>query len=323
MGRSTPNPRLSKIRDPRFRTDHVPAAGASPPPYTRAPASEFDWPGHARIDRFDEYPERLIPPDWEGAAQYGAAAATGTSLLGSFGLLALFFFRRRRAKAAIAAARFDVRRISLAFDWTERAAIQEALEAMAGRYDMDSESGLHRAGKAVHALLRGKLEAARYGAYARFHQTAEEAEVRFRSLTNALAARFTEETVRGGDRREFAEMAAAANEGEGLVVVSVVVGADGHLVDLPEVPSRAAFDAVLEQSLPERASQLVAFEVIWSPSDENDRMSSAELEMLYPELSRLDGAKDIGRVRCGYCAAPYPAELGDCPSCGAPAPGSA
>ena len=61
-----------------------------------------------------------------------------------------------------------------------------------------------------------------------------------------------------------------------------------------------------------------ALEVIWTPSTENDRMSSAELEVLYPELRRMDENTVIGRVFCGYCAQPFPAEILRCPSCGAP-----
>jgi len=63
---------------------------------------------------------------------------------------------------------------------------------------------------------------------------------------------------------------------------------------------------------------LIALEVIWSPSAENDRLSSVELEVLYPELHRVAENTMIGRVFCGFCAAPYPAELQRCPSCGAP-----
>jgi hypothetical protein len=67
------------------------------------------------------------------------------------------------------------------------------------------------------------------------------------------------------------------------------------------------------------AMNLVALEVIWSPAAEEDRMSTAELEVLYPELRRIDEATFVGRVFCDYCDYPYAAELGKCPQCGAPA----
>ena len=59
-------------------------------------------------------------------------------------------------------------------------------------------------------------------------------------------------------------------------------------------------------------------EVIWSPAEELDRMSSLELEAKYPELQRLDDAAALGRVACGYCRAPFPGDLAQCPACGAP-----
>ena len=78
--------------------------------------------------------------------------------------------------------------------------------------------------------------------------------------------------------------------------------------------------AQIRQSLQDRAAilpqQLVALEVVWSPADDNDRMSSYELEQRYPELQRVSDG--VGRVACAYCRAPFPRELGRCPSCGGP-----
>jgi hypothetical protein len=47
-------------------------------------------------------------------------------------------------------------------------------------------------------------------------------------------------------------------------------------------------------------------------------MSSAELERLYPDLTRIDPSAQVGERICGSCRAPFAAELGVCPSCGAP-----
>lgn len=62
---------------------------------------------------------------------------------------------------------------------------------------------------------------------------------------------------------------------------------------------------------------MVAVEVIWTPAEENDRLSSAELETLYPELRKIDEKSMTGRVFCASCAGPFAAELGACPHCGA------
>jgi hypothetical protein len=60
--------------------------------------------------------------------------------------------------------------------------------------------------------------------------------------------------------------------------------------------------------------------VIWTPAEENDRMSSAELEARYPSLTKLPSRPAAGRVFCTYCRGPFAAELPKCPHCGAPKP---
>ena len=136
-------------------------------------------------------------------------------------------------------------------------------------------------------------------------------------MATELRARFRHETAGARAGAATPEMRARAEEGEGLVVVSMVVAWRGHMAPLPkrlDAASAAAAFASLEPG----DAEVVALEVIWSPALETDRMSSAELEVLYPELVRLDGRDDVGRSSCTYCRAVYPAELGECPACGAP-----
>jgi hypothetical protein len=71
-----------------------------------------------------------------------------------------------------------------------------------------------------------------------------------------------------------------------------------------------------------QGQQMVALEVIWSPAAENDRMSTAELESVYTELKLIDPNSIAGRIFCAYCSGPFPAELLNCPHCGAPAEAS-
>ena len=239
------------------------------------------------------------------------------------GLLGLVFSRgsrseRKPAHTPPAGGPFEVRRISIAFDWTERRELQAALEGLAGRHDMSTEQGMLLVARATRDLLHSAIDAARYASFARFHLGASEAESRFQGLAIGLRSRFTEETVDNARRAIATAKVARADEGEGLVVISIVLGTTHHLPEVPPSLGRAEVDRMLGQSIPAAGADLVAFEVIWSPSEENDRMSSAELEVLYPELARLDDDRAIGRIACGYCCAPYPAELGQCPSCGAP-----
>jgi uncharacterized membrane protein len=112
-------------------------------------------------------------------------------------------------------------------------------------------------------------------------------------------------------------MKARAEEGGGLVVVTLLVAVKGPLAPLPQDMNRPAVLAALEALVPPRADRLAALEVVWSPAEDADRMSSAELETLYPELVRLDDSPALGRKACAHCRAVYAGELGRCPACGA------
>jgi hypothetical protein len=50
---------------------------------------------------------------------------------------------------------------------------------------------------------------------------------------------------------------------------------------------------------------------------EQDRMSSAELEQLYPELALIDPQRIAGKTACAFCSGAFPMELLRCPHCGA------
>ena len=116
-------------------------------------------------------------------------------------------------------------------------------------------------------------------------------------------------------------MRARAEEGEGTVVVTIVLASRRpmqgfHLADAAQVRAALSDRGALQ------GAQLVALEVIWSPAAENDRMSTAELEAVYPELKLIDPNSIAGRIFCTYCNGPFAAELISCPHCGAPAENS-
>ena len=80
--------------------------------------------------------------------------------------------------------------------------------------------------------------------------------------------------------------------------------------------------AALEAASQLAPTALVAIEVIWQPSEDEDRLSSLELEARYPrpDVIPIQGAL-VGKMFCDHCGGPFPAELVSCPHCGAPAPG--
>jgi len=102
------------------------------------------------------------------------------------------------------------------------------------------------------------------------------------------------------------------------VVVTVVVGTTVPLLKLPKRLTAISMPGLFAGVLAPSAEKLVALEVIWSPAEEDDRLSSLELRAIYPDLLPLAGADALGQRSCSYCSAVYAAELGGCPSCGAP-----
>ncbi|MEZ4410799.1 MAG: DUF1517 domain-containing protein [Polyangiales bacterium] len=211
----------------------------------------------------------------------------------------------------------EFRRVTVAIDHSARAAVQSSLAALAARVDAASPAGLHAAAEATRDALTQARGAIRYGVATARSLSEAAGQAAFAAQADELRGRYTVETV-GRARNAGPKLAPRPEEGGGLVVVSVLVAARGALPVAPSGHDLASLMGALHAMVPPRADRLLALEVIWSPSEDADRMSSAELEFLYPELRRVDDAMAFGRVVCGHCRAVYAAELGRCPACGAP-----
>ncbi|MCB9624882.1 MAG: DUF1517 domain-containing protein [Sandaracinus sp.] len=207
----------------------------------------------------------------------------------------------------------ELRRISLAFDPSERPAIQAALASMAQRLDLRSSEGRLQAAQEVVSMLLQRIGAARYAVWSSAFVSPQAAKGRLHVILNDLKSRYRYDVTRG-DR---VDVRARAEEGDGLVVVSVVVGATRWLPALPGRLGHSELAQALRGAVSVSARDFVALEVLWSPALETDRMSSLELETIYPELLRLD-AGPLGRTACPHCHAVHTAELPRCPACGAP-----
>lgn len=203
-------------------------------------------------------------------------------------------------------------------DARARKPVQDALGVLATTLAPGPEGRL-RALHATLALLDAHATSIAYeGTRAHAHLPQVEARGVFARETADLRARYRYELVRTDASHATASsdttiaaptVRQRAEEGEGFVVVSIVVAARGL------VAPASGFDPTAAALVRLDADQLVAFEVIWSPAADADRMSSLELETLYPELHAV--RHDVGRVRC-VCGVPYAAELATCPSCGRP-----
>jgi len=217
----------------------------------------------------------------------------------------------------------DIVQWQLALDARSRRFVQERLMELA-RGDTQSKQGLAHLARESALMLRRAEAAWIYAGVREWNpQSPSHAEAQFRQAANDARSRFRHELVRGYQGQVTNVNApgtrARAEEGEGVVVVTFLLAAH---VEIPNGhdPSRPAdLHTLLQRVVALQPYQIAALEVIWSPAEETDRMSTAELEMLYPELWRLPNDARAGRVFCGYCGGPFAHELSRCPHCGAPA----
>ncbi len=264
-----------------------------------------------------------------GPFRSGVALASG---LVTFGLLAPLLRWSSRRQAALprlnprhpsllapvarAGGPCEVRRITVAFDWRARPMIQDALDRIAGSVDMGTPTGLWQGADRARDLLSSMVAQAVAACFVTQGASPSEAESLFARAVADLNGRYDHDKITLERTQALQSLVANPEEGEGLVVVSILVGSNCALAPLPAAPTRASVAQALQGVLPASPEDLAALEIVWSPSVDQDRLSSAEMAVLYPELVPLAGAEPIGRVACHHCRAVYARELGACPACG-------
>ncbi|MBX3269031.1 MAG: DUF1517 domain-containing protein [Sandaracinaceae bacterium] len=220
-----------------------------------------------------------------------------------------------------------VSRLSIGIDWRARRDVQATLTRLAQSGDTSSPQGLANLLRETVLALRRAEMSWLYVSQESFGPIApQSAEQQFRQIAMSQRSRFQKETVRAGwgggvQQQDAGPMQAHKNEGEGTVVVSVIVAAYRALQPMQGADANQ-LRAALDNRAALTADQLGALEVVWSPSEENDRMSTAELEQNYPEMQLVDPNSIAGRIFCTYCQGPFAMELLSCPHCGAPAEAS-
>lgn len=212
--------------------------------------------------------------------------------------------------------------LRLGIDWRARRDLQEKLRWLAVGGDTDTPEGLARLLRETALALRGAelswlyVNQRSYGPMG-----ADDAERCFDRLTMTARAAFSHELVRNADGQvltaEGPAQAPRPDQGAGVVVVTLLVGTRVALPPLRDAGAQGVA-RLLDACAGLPPDQLLTLEVIWSPADEDDRMSTAELEPLYPDLKLIDPASIAGRVFCAYCRGPFAMELLACPHCGAP-----
>ncbi|MEZ4254089.1 MAG: hypothetical protein R3B99_38260, partial [Polyangiales bacterium] len=124
------------------------------------------------------------------------------------------FANRPRPVRRAARGSCELRRISLAFDPSERPAIQAALASMAQRLDLRSSEGRLQAAQEVVSMLLQRVGAVRYAVWSSAFVSPQAAKGHLHGMLNDLKSRYRYDVTRG-DR---VDVRARAEEGDGLVV---------------------------------------------------------------------------------------------------------
>jgi uncharacterized membrane protein len=221
----------------------------------------------------------------------------------------------------------DVSVLRIAIDGRARKFVQTELKRIAGVADTATADGRVRMLREVALMVRKLRDAWVYGgAVNEPLRSIGAAKQVFDKHVDDARSRFREETIRNEQgtiaRTGASEYTPRSDEGAGLILVSLVVAARRELFTVQRIGTGDDLRNALEAASQLAATSLVAIEIIWQPSEEEDRLSSMELEAKYPrpELIPIQGAL-VGKTFCTYCGGPFPGELVSCPHCGAPAPG--
>jgi len=221
----------------------------------------------------------------------------------------------------------DVTVLRIAIDGRSRKFLQSELARIAKIADTATPEGRVTMVREVALTVRRLRDAWVYGGAVNedLRDIGTQQQV-FQRWVNDARARFREETVRneGGVKTSTAasEYTPRSDEGAGLVLISIIIAARRELFTVRQIGNGEDLRGALDGIGTLDTNTLVAVEIVWQPSEDSDRMSSMELEAMYPtpQIVPIQGAL-VGKTFCSFCGGPFPAELVSCPHCGAPAPG--
>lgn len=227
---------------------------------------------------------------------------------------------REREPSAAFGLGVDLAIVSVALDARARSYVQRRLDAIAESAELDNPLGRARALRQTLDVLRASRGSWAYGVVRdTVPMDPEHAEPSFTRVVADYRARYRDELRRADAGGSVARVAGSyrmrTDEGEGLVVVTLALARWGTFPDT-QASGLEAIEHALARVAEITPDELVAFEVIWSPADDADRMSSHELETIYPELQPL-AIERFGTETCGYCRTSFARELPRCPLCGA------
>lgn len=186
--------------------------------------------------------------------------------------------------------RADVQAIVIGLDARARREVQGAMRRIAIEGDTGTRRGRHRMlGEAVAVLIGAEGHWTHAHAEGGGLRAAEDAKRQFTELAHRARSRFDVEVLRntGGAVTTRPAPPLAPSDEPGVVIVTLVVASQRELADVGVPVDRAALRAGLEALRAVSEDELIAMEVVWSPAEEADRVSAAQLEARHPEIRRL------------------------------------
>jgi len=230
----------------------------------------------------------------------------------------------KSSEASPAASSMVLSSLVLGIDWNARRELQAALAELAARKLGGTAEGRAEMLREVVLALQRAERSWLYAAQESEGVSATAAEPRFLEACNRARSRFRRELIRSEDGGLVTEAAPPAapivprpEEGAGTVVVSLILVTWRSFASASTPDLAAEIRAGLADRATLTSGEVVAIEVVWSPAAEEDRMSTAELEVNYPELLKLDPKSIAGRIFCAHCGGAFAQELLSCPHCGA------
>ncbi|HTM21023.1 MAG TPA: DUF1517 domain-containing protein [Kofleriaceae bacterium] len=260
----------------------------------------------------------------------GGPVATLATLVVLYGLYRMFRRSRGGGAARPGGAKMDVSVLRLGIDSRARKHVQTELDQLARASDVRTPDGLAALLRDSARLLRRCRESWIYaGVVNADPMSAADAESVFRREAASARAAYKDELLRvaaGGTTTAPlpADVRPRPEEGAGLVVATLIVCARGALIDFKDPSDAEEVRRWLEAMSQLTGATLVALEVVWAPSADDDRMSSLELETKYPDMIKIRGSDPLyGKTLCAFCSGIFPAELRTCPHCNARIPEAA
>jgi hypothetical protein len=214
--------------------------------------------------------------------------------------------------AAASTGNIDVTVLRIAIDGRASKFVQTELAAIVKTYDATTEDSRARRLRELSIMLRRVRDSWIYGG-------ADNDPLRPRDEALAAVVRHVDE-ARSRVKQPATQMVSPSRPPVGLILVSIIVAARGELMTITDLATGEDIRRALEAAVDRAASDLLAVEVVWVPSDEGQQLSSLDLEAHYrtSELHPLVSSR-AGKTFCTYCGGPFPMELVTCPHCGAPA----